>query len=224
MKKKKIVLVVLVCLCFILVGCNNKEDNTSKEKYISKNTIEELSKTKKIIIKNESNNTSLGTITDISTINEVLEIIENSSQNGDFFNCDGTNIVFEMYNKEDLIDTIYIWTNNERVMPKSIKNSGCEYYSVPKDKANLKSIIEKNTSLKFYTIYDESEDCDAMQELIYEDSNYKYYFDCVKSDKVFIEFTTTNEKMSLKEAINNNYITAEEVHETYPDLLIKKEK
>lgn len=222
--KNILTLILIGCLCLTLPGCRNNP-NTEKTKYINKDVIEKISSTTKVIIKNKEENISLGTITDTNTINEIIDIIENSTQEGDVFLCDGTNLIFEMYDNNDkLIDTISIWTHSERIMPISIKNSGCEYYVVPKNKTNLKSIIEKNTNLKFYVIYDETENCDTMLELIYEDNHYRYYFDCVKSDKVFIEFLTTNKKITLKEALNNNYIEADEIYIAYPDLLIRKEK
>lgn len=231
---KRRLLIILLCILSILgIFCYARWQNnesTPKEKYISRKAIEKVSKTTKIIIKNKATKENYGEITDSNTINEVINIIKSGSRKeNEICNCDGTNIIFEMYKDNKLIDILYIWTTtadstNERIILKSIEEFGCEYYSLSKDNSNLKSIIEKNSDLKFYAIYDQSEVCNSMTELIYEDDTYKYYFDCGKSDKVFIEFFTTNKKMTLKEAISNNYITAEEINKLYPNLLIRKTK
>ena len=137
------------------------------------------------------------------------------------FLVEETDLSLMIYNK--LIETIHIWTNYERIIPSSI-SQGCSYYTVTSNDNPLKNIIEEYTDYLFFTIYDYSEECDSQEELIYEDKSYKYYFDCIKSDKVFIEFTTTNKKITLKEALNNNYITPNELLDIYPHLLIKKKK
>lgn len=223
MKKYQLIILTLF-LSLTLIGCSDQNQKQLEEN-IDKITIENLSKTNKIIIKknNEPNNI-LGTITDVNTINEILATIESSKLVGDVFNCDNYGFNFLMYNDEKLIDTIYIWAhNNERLIPKSI-HSGCSYYTVSSNDNVLKNIIEKETEHIFYNIYDYSENCDTALELIYEDDFYQYYFDCIKSDQVFIEFKTKNRKITLKEALNNNEIKVNELLKTYPELLIKREK
>ena len=221
--KKYLIIILIVSISLTLIGCSSKPTKQLEET-IDKTTIENLSKTNKIIIKqnNEPNNI-MGTITDTNTINEILTTIESSKLTGDVFNCDGFSFNFLMYEDDKLIDTIYIWTNYERLIPKSI-HSGCSYYTISSNDNILKNIIEKNSDYIFYTIYDYSENCDTALELIYEDDKNQYYFDCIKSDKVFIEFKTKELKITLKEALNKKYIDISEIINTYPDLLIKKEK
>lgn len=222
--KKYLSLFLIGFTCLTLIGCSNQLPKKLEEN-IDQEVIENLTKTNKIIIKNNNEpNNILGTITDIDTINEILTTIKSSKLIGDAFNCDGYGFNFLMYNNDKLIDTIYIWTHNqERLIPKSI-HSGCSYYTVSSNDNILKNIIEKNTDYIFYTIYDYSENCDTALELIYEDNKNQYYFDCIKSDQVFIEFKTSNLKITLKEALRKNYIDIEEIVNSYPDLLIKKEK
>jgi len=76
-------------------------------------------------------------------------------------------------------------------------------------------IIEQLKGTSFFTIKDYSEVCDDALEFVYEDSNYRYYFTCIKSDKLFIEFTTSGVRMTVKEALEGNYITINKIEEYY---------
>ena len=228
--KRIITIIIIVSLGLIITGCNNNLNNDNKEnnnkilsETIDNDIINKLLSTNKIIIKMNGSNKILGTITNTDTINEVLDIIKNAKMNGEVFNCDGYGFNFQMFNNIKLIDTIHIWTYNERLIPSSI-SQGCSYYAVTSNDNSLKKIIEENSDYIFYTIYDYSEECDDAEELIYEDKQYKYYLDCIKSDKVFIEFTTSNNKITLKEALNKKYITPDALLEIYPHILIKKKK
>lgn len=203
----------------IINKCNNginKEDG----KTIKSKTLNSLNKTNKIIIK--SGDTELGTINNKDSINNILSVISNSKQSGDVFLCDSNSFNFEMYDNNKLIDTVYVWHDGSRLIPKSI-HSGCSYYRKTNDKIDLREIIEKETDYIFYDISDYSDNCDSALELIYEDDKYNYYLSCEKSDKVFIHFTLSNLQMTLKYALNNNYITPDKL-EDFTDLFIKKEK
>lgn len=184
-------------------------------------TINELNKTEKIVIK--SGEIELGTITNEETISKILDTISTSKQYGDAFTCDGNSFDFEMYNdKNELIDTIYIWYSGKRLMPKSIHN-GCSYYSTTTNDFDLREMLEKEIDYVFYGISDYSDICTEALELIYEDDNYNYYLSCEKSNEVLITFDLSNRTMTLKYALNNNYIKPEKLSE-YTDLLIKVEK
>ena len=203
----------------IMNKCNNiinKEDG----KTIKSKTLNNLNKTNKIVIK--SGDTELGTINNKDSIDNILNVISNAKQSGDAFLCDGHSFNFEMYDNNKLIDTVYVWHDGSRLIPKSI-HSGCSYYGNTNDKIDLREIIEKETDYIFYGISDYSDSCDSALELIYEDEKYNYYLSCEKSDEVLIHFTLTNLKMTLKYALNNNYITPDKL-EGYTDLFVKKEK
>lgn len=203
----------------IINKCNNginKEDG----KTIKSKTLNSLNKTNKIVIK--SGDTEIGTINNKDSIDNILNVISNSKQSGDAFLCDGNSFDFEMYNNNKLIDTVYVWHDGSRLIPKSI-HSGCSYYWNTNDKIDLREIIEKETDYIFYDISDYSDNCDSALELIYEDDKYNYYLSCEKSDKFFIHFTLSNLQMTLKYALNNNYITPDKL-EGFTDLFIKKEK
>ena len=153
--KKYYLFIILFLILLTLTGCNNqsiKELDKNVGETISQDVIDNISKTKKIIIKKHSEiNKIIGTINDDDTINEIISIIKSSKTNGDVFNCDMYNFEFLMYDDNDkLIDTIYIWSNNERLIPKSI-HSGCSYYNVDYNNNFLKKIIEDNSDYIFYT-------------------------------------------------------------------------
>ena len=205
-----IILILLSGIIFISA-------NYFRDKKISSRVIKNLSDTKKIVIKDKNNNI-LGTITEENVIAEILSLMSEATgkMNG-VFTCEGTDIYFEMYNAKKLIDSVDVWINGN-IMPRSI-HKGCAKYSLPREnKTDLKIIIEEQTGTKFFRIYDYSEDCDQTLELIYENEEYKYYFPCIKSDKVFIEFITKNLKMTVIEALEDNYINIDELIRKSPNL------
>lgn len=59
-------------------------------------------------------------------------------------------------------------------------------------------------------IVDESVVCPSALESIYEDDNYTYNLNCLKSDYVFVIFNS-GEKITLKEALQNKRIKLEDV-------------
>ena len=206
--------------------CNSSNLEKENIKNISNKTIKKLNKTSKIVIKLGSS--QLGTINNTETIKSILNIISTSEQysynNSDIaFLCDGHAFELEMYNdNKKLIDTVNVWYDGKRLMPKSLQ-SGCSYYTVANNDVDLREIIETTTKYKFYGLADYANVCDTALEEIYEDNSYKYYLNCIKSDKVLINFDLKNITMTLKYALNNNYITPEQL-DTYSDLLIKEKK
>jgi len=203
----------------IINKCNkviNKEDG----KTINSKTLNSLNKTNKIVIK--SGDIEIGTISNKDSIDDILDVISNSKQSGDAFLCDSNSFNFEMYDNKKLIDTVYVWHDGSRLIPKSI-HSGCSYYWDSNSKVDLREIIEKETDYVFYDILDYSDVCAEALELIFEDEEYKYYLNCIKSDRVFIHFTLSNLQMTLKYALNNNYITPGKL-EGFDGLFIKEKK
>ena len=79
------------------------------------------------------------------------------------------------------------------------------------------------TETKEFTIIDETELCDMALEFIYEDEDYKYYFNCIKSPFVYIEFVN-KDRMLLKEAIDNDLVSIYQVLAEYPTLFYKELK
>ena len=102
--------------------------------------------------------------------------------------------------------------------PESSKNGGCEYYNTKED---IRKIFEEGTDTIYHGIIDYSEVCASALELIYEDDNYKYYFSCIKSDLVLINFTVSNKVMKLKYALSNNYIKPDQL-QIYDNFIIKE--
>lgn len=216
---------------------HNNENNTSKSELLKacqgsnlkdikvedfpSKTIDKLNKTASVIIKNGSS--ELGQITNHDVIEQILNYISMSKQYGENFLCDGHLFELEMLDEEGkLIDTIYLWGDGKRLLPKSLEG-GCGYYSIADFDIDFRKIIEENTNYKFYGIYDYSVEGKETLTQIYEDEKYKYFINWENSDKVLIYFTLNNLYMKLEYALNNNYITPEQLEE-YDGLLIRETK
>lgn len=216
---------------------HNNENNTSKSELLKacqgsnlkdikvedfpSKTIDKLNKTASVIIKNGSS--ELGQITNHDVIDQILNYISMSKQYGENFLCDGHLFELEMLDEEGkLIDTIYLWGDGKRLLPKSLEG-GCGYYSIADFNIDFRKIIEENTNYKFYGIYDYSVEGKENLTQIYEDEKYKYFINWENSDKVLIYFTLNNLYMKLEYALNNNYITPEQLEE-YDGLLIRETK
>lgn len=216
---------------------HNNENNTSKSELLKacqgsnlkdikvedfpSKTIDKLNKTASVIIKNGSS--ELGQITNTEKIEQILNYISMSKQYGENFLCDGHLFELEMLDEEGkLIDTIYLWGDGKRLLPKSLEG-GCGYYSIADFNIDFRKIIEENTNYKFYGIYDYSVEGKENLTQIYEDEKYKYFINWENSDKVLIYFTLNNLYMKLEYALNNNYITPEQLEE-YDGLLIRETK
>ena len=216
---------------------HNNENNTSKSELLKacqgsnlkdikvedfpSKTIDKLNKTASIVIKDGSY--ELGQITNSDVIVQVLNNISVSKQYGENFLCDSHQFELEMLDEEGkLIDTIYLWGDGKRLLPKSLEG-GCGYYSIADFDIDFRKIIEENTNYKFYGIYDYSVEGKEKLTQIYEDEKYKYFINWENSDKVLIYFTLNNLYMKLEYALNNNYIAPEQLEE-YDGLLIRETK
>lgn len=200
-----------------LKKCSTNKINNKVVKEIDSKTIEKLNKTNKIVMNFSDGKPE--TIENKNAINEILDIISSGKQYGDTALCDGHSFELLMYNGDALIDTIYIWRNGSRLIPKSI-HSGCSYYTV--GDSNLIEIIERETDYISYNLFSLTDTCEE-NEKIYSDEKYNYYLNCKDYGKMLIEFNTTNLKMSLKYALDNNYISIEHLS-VYDELIIKEEK
>ena len=187
-----------------------------KSNSIPSNIIKNLDKTNQIVI--NSGDKELGVIKDSNKIKEILGAISSANKYGEVCLSDGHGFDFKMYNGDKLIDTIQVWGDGKRILPESI--NGC-YYSISNG-TDLRKIIEDETDYIFYSILDYSETCAAALELVYENNEHKYYLSCIKSDKVMIKFMINNKVMTLKSALENNFISADKVANEYPDVLIKE--
>lgn len=190
-----------------------------KTKNIPINVINDLRKTSKIKFEYGDKE-----INDKNIIEKLVNAVSNSSQifykgTGNAFLCDGPSKLFMYDEKGNLIDTLYVYGDGNRLIPESVKEGGCEYYTTKED---IRKIFEEGTDIIYHGITDYSEVCASALELIYEDDNYKYYFSCIKSDLVLINFTLNNKVMKLKYALDNNYIKPEQLI-IYNNLIIKED-
>ena len=222
-KRTKIIFIVITLTLLTSIIFTSVNYLMTADMKISNRLMKKLSATKKIVIKD--GNHIMGTITEESIIAEILSIMSEATGNmNKVSTCEGTTIYFEMYTDDKLIDKVDVFLNGN-IKPRSIAKGGCAKYSLPiKNKNDLTILIEEQTGTKFFGIYDYSEDCEEALELIYENEEYSYYFSCIKSDKVFIEFITTNLKMTVKEALEDNHISINELTRKYPNLFYKEMK
>ena len=183
--------------------------------------INKLQKTQNIVIK--VGDKELSTISDNNKIEEILNIFSTSKQYGNTFLCDNYSFNFEMYDENhELIDTIYVWYDGKRVVPKSM-SKGCFYYSI-ENEFDLRKIIERETDYTFYDILNMTNNDNQKLELIYQDEKNNYYVNADDPNNILIKFTLNNQIMTLKNALLNKNITPEKVSNDYPEILIKKEK
>lgn len=186
-------------------------------KSIPNETLNKISNTIKIVIK--SSQKELGTISDKNKLTEILNAIKSSKQYGEPCLADNYAFEFEMYDNDNkLIDTIYVWRDGNRLIPKSI--NGC-YYSISNG-IDLKKIIEEETEYIFYGILDYRDNDNQKEQLIYKDDKNSYYLKSDDTNEIAIKFVLNNQIMTLKYALENKYISAEKVAKEYPDILIKK--
>ena len=186
-------------------------------KSIPNETLNKISNTTKIVIK--SSQKELGTISDKNKLTEILNAIKSSKQYGEPCEADNYAFEFEMYDNDNkLIDTIYVWHDGNRLIPKSI--NGC-YYSISNG-IDLNKIIEEETEYIFYGILDYRDNDNQKEQLIYKDDKNSYYLKSDDTNEIAIKFMLNNQIMTLKYALENKYISAEKVAKEYPDILIKK--
>lgn len=200
----------------IVNQCIVKNDDKDA-KSIPNETLDKINNTTKIVIK--SSQKELGTINSKDKLTEILNAISSSKQYGDACLSDGYAFDFEMYDKDNkLIDTIYVWGDGKRLIPKSM--NGC-YYSVSND-TDLRKIIEEETDYIFYNILNYRDNDNQKEQLIYKDDKNSYYLKSDDTNEIAIKFMLNNRIMTLKYALENKYISAEKVASEYPDILIKK--
>lgn len=193
------------------------ENNTTEGELLPNKTLEKIKGTTKIVIK--SNQKELGTISSKTKLTELLDAISSSEKYGDVCLSDGHGFEFEMYDNDNhLIDTIYVWKDGYRLIPKSM--DGC-YYSISNG-TDLRKIIEEETDYIFYTLFDYRDSDNQKEQLIYKDDKNSYYLKSNDTNEIAIQFMLNNQIMPLKYALENKYISAEKVASEYPDILIKK--
>ncbi len=193
------------------------KNTTEDSKPIPDNTLNKINNTAKVVIK--SNQKELGTISNKEKLSEILNAISSSKRSGDACLADNYSFEFEMYDKDNnLIDTIFIWRDGYRLIPKSI--NGC-YYLISNN-TDLRKIIEEETDYIFYNILDYRESESQKEQLIYSDNKNSYYLKSDNTNEIAIKFMLNNQIMSLKYALENKYISAEKVANEYPEILIKK--
>ena len=193
------------------------KNNTDDGKFIPNDILNEINDTKKIVV--HLNQKELGTIENQNQLTKILSAIKSSKQYGNVCLADGYPFQFDMYDNDNkLIETIYAWGDGHRLFPKSAK--GC-YFSISNG-TDLRKIIEEETGYIFYHVLNYGNSDNQTEQFIYEEDNNRYYIMCESTNEILIEFLLNNQIMTLKYALENNYISAEKVANERPDILIKK--
>lgn len=194
----------------------NKSQTTEKVKKISDKQLNKYKDANKIIIK--TGDEKIGTIKDSDTINEFISVVSSSFQSGNNFLLDMYAFTFELYNNNKYIDSIYMWYDGARIMPKSLGKVG---YYLLEDYNVLRKMIENNSETMFYgpVAFD---NCEGNPTKIYSDKSGDYYLGCDDINEVFVDFQIENKRMTLKYALENNYVLASKFSKDFPYILTKK--
>ncbi len=193
------------------------KDTAKEGKSIPTDTLDKMKDTTKIVIKVDQK--ELGTITDKDKLTEILTAVSSSKKYGEICLSDGHAFDLQMYDNDNkFIDTIYVWSDGTRLIPKSI--NGC-HYSISND-MDLRKMIEEETEYVFYTLLDYRDNNNQKEQLIYKDDKNSYYVKSVDTNEIAIQFLLNHQTMSLKYALENKYIPAEKVASEYPNVFIKK--
>ncbi len=204
-----------------LKKCSVSDTNKIKAKKMDTKVVKKLDKTEKIIIKYGGR--EIGVIDSKDKIKEIIDIVSNSKMYGTDTTLDLHAYEFEMYNiKNKLIDNILVWQDGVRLQPESLESSDGRYIVSSSDK-NFREIIEEETDLIFFRIFDYDEEGNEKKELIYEDDDFYYYLRGKSSDKVIIKFESSHLNMTLKYALENNYITTDKLG-AYNDIILSVPK
>lgn len=189
--------------------CFKQEEDIITEK-ISSNILNQLNKTTRVVIK--SDDKEIGTIKSKDSIKTILNALSDSDTSIGMdvaYLCVRHTFDFEMYNDNDLIDTIEVWQDGLKVLPKNADKSGCFYYNINDDDLNLRNVIEKETDYLFYninTISNDKKSDKVTKRLIAKDNTSKYYYEIAKNEDLYITFLNNSKTMSLEYALKNNYI------------------
>lgn len=90
-------------------------------------------------------------------------------------------------------------------------------YKLPndKEKIEIKRIIDKTKTMFSFS-------CAEALDMFYEDENYQYYYNCLKSKYIIVEYIDGSEE-TVKSALKNNRININEL-DNYNIEYIKYEK
>ena len=88
----------------------------------------------------------------------------------------------------------------------------------------ISDVCKHDPAEREFSIEDKTTTCDDALELIYEDSEYRYYFGCIKSETTYMVFAD-GARMSIKEAQGQvDYNWMELVVKKYPEMFYKEVK
>ena len=135
MSKKWIILSIYIICCIIIGNITVLRGSTSDlEKKLSDATKIEITTPKK---------EQIGIIQDQDSIEQIIEIVTTADGKEENETCDAQTYNLEIYNEqEEKLETIYLWLEEERIIPESMQEGCLSYhFTLPK---SIKDIILKN--------------------------------------------------------------------------------
>ncbi|MCI8394778.1 MAG: hypothetical protein HFH86_04800 [Bacilli bacterium] len=195
--------------------CVVKNEAKIEGKSLRKRFVNQIQDTDQIVIKTDLKEF---VIQDLNQIRLLVDEISNGKQYGDTFLCDGPSFEMDLYSQGTLLDTIFLWGDGKRFLPKYMQG-GCSYFTF--SDFDILEWMEQELYYIIYGIFDYS-DSFVNPELIYEDEMYHYYLNG-KREQVFVYFSTSHFMMTLEYALNHGYLALDQL-ERYPDLILKKNK
>lgn len=135
--KKKIFIVVVLCICIILSRCNQKKNNEEDTvKKIDINVIEPILLTKKIVIEDSRNATKIKEITDAKDIDRILNILSSSYLTDEIVTTESSNWYFLLYDSDNkIISKLWVWKSGH------FGFSNDKEYTFSKKSQDLQNII-----------------------------------------------------------------------------------
>lgn len=141
---------------------------------------------------------------------ENKRINTNSNEENIFNNISNTTEIIIENSDNKNYDNENVNKNEENVNKKNESNENIfdEEININKLNKNLNNVLHKKVNGKDITIEDVSNgNCAQAIEYYYKD----YYFNCIKSQNIIV--TVNNNKYTIKEALNNNIVTMDELIE-----------
>lgn len=194
-------------------------DGIYLDQHISIELFEKLSKdTQKIII--DQINIIKDNKKDYSNIDFV--IVYNGSDKNSGLEKIYSDGVYDYYLSGKSVSGAYVkFSNGDEVL---LKEALWRKYIIPQQVIDKGfELVKEQASMTRgdFTIIDVANTCAEALELIYEDSTHEYYLSCQKSASVFIRFEN-GEMYTMKDALNQAYITPEKVIAKKYNLIKKK--
>ncbi len=138
-------------------------------------------------------------------VEQNIDNIEQNNDSNDQSNQDSKNEFDDSLENEDSNNDSNYTDENNNIEDNDEVNDN--EYNITNDKES--SITMGNEDIKI--VDRSSSNCAQAIDYYYEDSNYKYYFTCIKSNSIYI--IKNGQEYTIKYALNNNIVSMDELIE-----------